>query len=169
MKIKAKWLPFGKKDKIIYVVLRRWWQIMAPFPWKFRFVFPEELRRLGVVGISAGLLAVAVIYSREEHVAAEEQQFQHAKEHQQAEGWFIPTPKVVEVPVDKQESVASALPLPRPRPNTLEFYYELVRAQGDGEEGEYVLVRRKCSPNIDMPEPCYLPERERHKFPLRRE
>ncbi|HMA73420.1 MAG TPA: hypothetical protein VKP67_18345 [Xanthobacteraceae bacterium] len=150
-------------------------KIMTHFSQKFRFEVPAELRRLGVVGIIGSLLAVAVICSRGENVAAEvtpqnaKQKFQQTKDRQQAEGWFIPTPKVADVSADRQEETASAFPLPRPRPNTPGFYYELVRAQGDAEEGEYLLVERKCVPNIDMPEPCYLPERERHKFPLRRE
>ena len=136
------------------------------------------MRRLAVVGIIAGLLTTAVIYSRDENVATEvipqgsKQKFQQPKDREQAEGRFIPTPKVAEVFEDKGGEggeIASAFPLPRPRPNTPGFYYELVRAQGDGEEGEYVLIERKCVPKSDMPEPCYLPERERRNFPLRRE
>jgi len=148
---------------------------MTDFSQKFRFEIPAELHRLGVVGIIASLLAVAVICSRGENVAAEvtpqsaKQKSQQTKDRQQAEGWFIPAPRVADASADRQEEIASAFPLPRPRPNTPGFYYELVRAQGDAEEGEYLLVERKCVPNIDMPEPCYLPERERHKFPLRRE
>ena len=148
---------------------------MTDFSQKFPFEIPAELHRLGVVGIIASLLAVAVICSRGENVAAEvtpqsaKQKSQQTKDRQQAEGWFIPAPRVADASADRQEEIASAFPLPRPRPNTPGFYYELVRAQGDAEEGEYLLVERKCVPNIDMPEPCYLPERERHKFPLRRE
>jgi hypothetical protein len=43
------------------------------------------------------------------------------------------------------------------------FYYELVREQGDGE-GNYVLTERQCIPKVDMPEPCYMPERGRRNF-----
>ena len=139
---------------------------------KFRFEIPAEMCRLAAVGIIASVLTIAVSYSRDENVGAEvtpKQKFQQPKDREQAEGRFIPTPKVAEVSEDKGGEIASAFPLPRPRPNTPGFYYELVRAQGDGEEGEYVLIERKCVPNFDMPEPCYLPERGRPNFPLRRE
>jgi hypothetical protein len=141
---------------------------------KFRFEIPAEMCRLAVVGIIASLLTTAMIYSRDKNVATEvtpegsKQKFQQPKDREQAEGRFIPTPKVAELFEDKGEEIASAFPLPRPRPNTPGFYYELVRAKGDGE-GEYVLIERKCVPKFDMPEPCYLPERERKNFPLRRE
>ena len=131
--------------------------------------------RLAVVGFIASLLTTAVIYSRDENVATEvipqgsKQKFRQPKDRGQAEGRFIPSPKVAEVSEDKGGEIASAFPLPRPRPNTPGIYYEVVRAQGDGEEGEYVLVERKCVPKFDMPEPCYLPERGRRDFPLRRE
>jgi hypothetical protein len=141
----------------------------------FRFEIPAEMCRLAVVGIIASLLTTGVIYSRDEKVAIEvtpqglKQKFQQPKDREQAEGWFNPTPKIAEVPDHKGGEIANAFPLPRPRPNTPGFYYELVRAQGDGEEGEYVLIERKCAPKFDMPEPCYLPERGRRNFPLRRE
>ena len=141
----------------------------------FRFEIPAEMCRLAVVGIIASLLTTGVIYSRDEKVATEvtsqglKQKFQQPKDREQAEGWFNPAPKIAEVPEDKGGEIANAFPLPRPRPNTPGFYYELVRAQGDGEEGEYVLIERKCVPKFDMPEPCYLPERGRRNFPLRRE
>ena len=141
----------------------------------FRFEIPAEMCRLAVVGIIASLLTTGVIYSRDEKVAIEvppqvlKQKFQQPKDREQAEGWFVPTPKVAAVSEDKGGEIASAFPLPRPRASTPGFYYELVRAQGDGEEGEYVLIERICIPKFDMPEPCYLPERERRNFPLRRE
>ena len=134
---------------------------------------PEELRRLAVVGIVAGTVTTAVIYSRSEHVASEDsrhrskQAFQQPKDRQQAEEWFTPTPRS-DMSEDKVAVIASAIPLPRSRPSTPGFYYELVRAQGDGE-GNYVLVERKCIPKVDMPESCYLPERGRRNFPLRRD
>lgn len=148
---------------------------MFHFSDKYRFEIPTEIRRLAALGIIAGLLSIAVIYSRENHVGAEltqqgaKQKFQQPKDRQQAEGWFIPTPKVAGVSEEIQGDIASAFRLPPPRPKTPGFYYELVRVQGDGEEGQYTLVERKCLPEIDMPEPCYLPERERRNFPLRRE
>ena len=58
---------------------------------------PQELRRLAVIGIVAGVVATAVIYSRGEHTAPEDvwlgsmQAFQQPKDRQQAEGWFAPT------------------------------------------------------------------------------
>jgi hypothetical protein len=142
---------------------------------KFRFEIPAEMYRLAVVGIVASLATTAVFYSRGQNVATEvalqdsKQKFQQPKDRQQAEGWFIPTPKAPEASEGKGAEVASMFPLPRPRPNTPGFYYELVRAQGDGVEGEYVLIERKCVPKFDMPDACYLPERGREKFPLRRE
>ena len=127
--------------------------------------------RLALVGTIASLLTIAVIHSRGGNVATEvtphgsKQTFQQPKDREQAEGRFTPTPKVA----DKGVEIANAFPLPLPRPITPGFYYELVRAQGDGAEGEYVLTARKCIPNVDMPEPCYQPERGRQNFPLRRE
>jgi hypothetical protein len=142
---------------------------------KFRFEIPAEICRLAVVGIIASALTTAVIYSRGENVATEitphgsKQSSQRPKDREQAEGRFIPTPKVSEVSEDNGGKIANAFPRPRPRPITPGSYYELVRAQGDGEEGEYVLIERQCIPNFDMPEPCYLPKGERQNFPLRRE
>ena len=142
---------------------------------KFEFEIPAEMSRLAVVGTLVSLLASAVSYSRDENVAAElnrhssKQTFQQPKDRQQAEGRFIPTPKVPEVSEDEKLEIANAFPLPRRRPITPGFYYELVRAQGDGAEGEYVLTERQCIPNVDMPQPCYQPERGRRNFPLRRE
>ena len=135
---------------------------------------PQELRRFAVLGVVAGLLTTGVIYSRDEHVSSEgsdsgsKQAFQQPKDRQQAEGWFTQTPRSV-VSDDKVVEVTNAIPLPRARPVTPGFYYELVRAQGDGDEGDYVLVERRCVPKVDMPEPCYLPERVRRNFPIRRE
>src|ERR1700736_6627141 len=58
---------------------------------------PEELRRLAVIGIVAGVVATGVIYSRGEQIAPEDvwlgskQAFQQPKNRQQAEGWFTRT------------------------------------------------------------------------------
>jgi hypothetical protein len=131
------------------------------------------LRRLGVVGIVAGIVATAVIYSRSEHVASDDagqrakQALQQPRDRQQADGWFTAAPRPDNADVNVAE-VVDAIPLPRSRPSRPGFYYELLRAQGDGE-GNYVLIERKCIPKVDMPEPCYLPERGRRDFPLRRE
>jgi len=134
---------------------------------------PQELRRFAVLVVVAGMVTTAVIYSRDQHVTSEDieggsqQAFQQPKNRQQAEGWFTPTPRSV-ISDDKVAEITNAIPLPRARPITPGFYYELVRAQGDGE-GDYVPVERRCIPKVDMPEPCYLPERVRRNFPLRRE
>ena len=128
---------------------------------------------IAVLAVVAAMLTTAVIYSRDEQVSSEgsesgsKQAFQQPKDRQQAEGWFIPTPPSA-VSDDKVAEITNAIPLPRARPVTPGFYYELVRAQGDGE-GEYVLVERRCISKVDMPEPCYLPERVRRNFPMRRE
>jgi hypothetical protein len=141
----------------------------------FKFEIQAEMYRLASVGTVAGLLMVAVIYSRDGIVSTEATQhglklaFQQPKDREQAEGRFIPTPKLPEASEDKEMVIANAFPLPRRRPITPGFYYELVRAQGDGAEGEYVLTERRCIPKVDMPEPCYQPERGRQDFPLRRE
>ena len=140
-----------------------------------RFAVPAKAYRLAVVGTVASLLAIAVVYSRNGSSATEDaartskQAFQQPKDIKQAEGTFTPTPKVAEVPNEKSFEIAGSLPLPRRRPVTPGYYYELVRAQGDGAEGEYELTERRCIPNVDMPQPCYLPERGRRNFPLRRE
>jgi hypothetical protein len=139
----------------------------------FKFEIPAEMRRLALVGTIGSLLTIAVIHSRAGDVAVtphgQKQAFQQPKDREQAEGRFTPTPKVAEVSEDKGAEIANAFPLPRRRPITPGFYYELVRAQGDGAEGEYVLTERQCIPKVDMPEPCYQPERGRQNFPLRRE
>jgi hypothetical protein len=145
-----------------------------------RHKVPGEICRLAVVVVMAGLVATGVIYSRNENVVAEDagHDLKHAlhqpADRQQAEGWFTPTPGVAELPEkSKILEVASLFPpsppLPRARPITPRFYFELVRTQGDAEEGDYVLVARRCIPKVDMPEPCYLPESARRNFPLRRE
>jgi hypothetical protein len=129
---------------------------------------------IAVLAVVAAMLTTAVIYSRDEHGNSEgveegsKQAFQQPKDRQQAEGWFIPTPSSA-MSQDKVAEITNVIPLPRARPITPGFYYELVRAQGDGEEGDYVLVERRCIPKVDMPEPCYLPERGRRNFPIRRE
>jgi len=144
-------------------------------PKKFIFEIPAAIYRLAVVGTVAGLVATAVIYSRNGIVAAEDtpralkQAFQQPKDREQADGAFIPTPKVAEASHEKTLEIANSLPLPPRRPVTPGFYYELMRAQGDGAEGEYVLTERRCIPKVDMPQPCYLPERGRENFPLRSE
>jgi hypothetical protein len=140
----------------------------------FKFEVPAEMYRLALVGAVAGLLTVAVIYSRDGNIPTDTQHglklaFQQPKDREQAEGRFIPRPKVTEGSEDHGIEIANAFPLPRRRPTTPGFYYELVRAQGDGAEGEYVLAPRRCIPKIDMPEPCYQPERGRQDFPIRRE
>ena len=135
---------------------------------------PVELRRLAVVGVFVGVVVVAVFNSREDNLSTDAgndgstQPFRQSEGRQQAEGWFIPTPRVADLPESGMQRLAIAVPLPRPRPNTPGFFYELVRSQGDGE-GDYVLIERRCIPKIDMPEPCYLPERSRKDFPLQRE
>ena len=142
---------------------------------QFEFEIPAEMYRLALVGALASLLTGAAIYSRVGNVAAEverqgsKQTFQQPKDREQAEGRFTPTPKVPKEFEDKQAEIAIAFPLPRTRPITPGFYYELVRAQGDAAEGEYVLTERRCIPKVDMPQPCYQPERGRQNFPLRRE
>ena len=133
---------------------------------------PQELRRFAVLAVVAGMLTCNLFCN--EHVHSEgiesgsKQAFQQPKDRQQAEGWFTPAPRSV-VSDDRVAEITNAIPLPRARPVTPGFYYELVRAQGDAEEGDYVLVERRCVPKVDMPEPCYLPERVRRNFPMRRE
>jgi len=144
-----------------------------------RLKVPGEISRLAAVVVMAGLVATAAIYSRKENAAEDtehdsKQALRQPADRQQAEGWFTPTPRVAELPEkSKIQEVASLFPssppMPRARPITPGFYYELVRAQGDAEEGDYVLVARRCIPKIDMPRPCYLPENTRRNFPLRRE
>jgi hypothetical protein len=139
----------------------------------FNFKIPAEMYRLAAVGIFASLVTTAVIYSCDGNIAAtpidSRPTFQQPKDWVQAEGRFTPTPNGPEASGDKPLEIANAFPLPRPRPATPGYYYELVRAQGDGEEGDYVVVERRCIPKVDMPQPCYLPERGRQNFPIRRE
>jgi hypothetical protein len=138
---------------------------------KLHFEIPAEIYRLAVVGAFASLLTTAVIYSRNGDIPTEvtpKQTFIQPKDREQAEGRFTPASKVPEESEDPLV-IANVPPLPPARPITPGFYYELVRAQGDGEEAEYVLTERRCIPKVDMPQPCYLPERGRQNFPLRRE
>jgi|SRR5712671_4372306 len=129
-------------------------------------------------GSFADLLATAVVYSRAEKVASDidpmksKQAFQQPKDRPEAEARFIPIPKE---PTESEGSVWEIAEIPstpsqsQRRPVTPGYYYELVRAQGDGVEGEYVLVERKCIPSVDMLQPCYLPKNGRRDFPIRRE
>jgi hypothetical protein len=156
---------------------------------------PAPFRRLAVVGVVAAIIATAVIHSRGEQATLEDAwlgsklAFQQPNDRQQAQGWFTPTPRpdIAEAKA-KAEEWFTPTPRPRlaeikaaeientitppqprpPRPSAPGSYFELVRAQGDGE-GNYVLVEKKCIPKVDMPEPCYLPEPGRRNFPLRRE
>ena len=142
---------------------------------RFNLEIPAAMSRLAVVGILASLLTTAVIYSRDGNATADvtprgsKQAFIQPNNRELAEARFIPAAKLVAAPEDKRSDVANVVPLARPRPITPGYYYELVRAQGDAEEGDYVLVERRCIPKVDMPEPCYLPERGRQNFPLRSE
>jgi hypothetical protein len=60
---------------------------------------PQELRRFAALAAVAAVITTAIIYSRDEHVTSEgieaKQAFQQPKDRQQAEGWFIPTPRSV--------------------------------------------------------------------------
>jgi len=153
---------------------------------------PGELRRLAMVGTVAAIVATAVIYSRGEHVTLDDVSlgsklaFQQPKDRHQAQAWFTPTSRfdLAEVKAQaegsftptpspglskvKSAEIADTFTLARSRTSRPGFYYELVRAQGDGE-GDYILIEKKCIPKVDMPEPCYLPEQGRRNFPLRRE
>ena len=141
----------------------------------FHFKIPAEMYRLAVVGFFASILATAVIHSRAEKVASDnnsvesKQPFQQPKDRPQAEARFNPIPKDPDLSEDKGLEIANASPPPRRRLFEPGYYYELVRMQGDGVEGEYVLVERKCIPGVDMPQPCYLPKQGRRDFPMRRE
>jgi hypothetical protein len=123
---------------------------------------PQELRRFAMLAAVAGMLTTAVIYSRDDHVRSQDienrskQAFQQPKDRQQAEGWFIPTPSSA-MSQDKVAEITNAIPLPRARPITPGFYYELVRAQGDGEEGDYVLVERNVFQTLTCLNPVTCP------------
>jgi hypothetical protein len=141
----------------------------------FHFKIPAAMYRLAVVGIFASVAATAVIHSRAEKVASDidssqpRQPFQQPKDLPQAEARFIPMLKDPDLSEGRALEIANVSPPPRRRLFTPGYYYELVRTQGDGAEGEYVLVERKCIPGVDMPQPCYLPKQGRRDFPMRRE
>jgi len=142
---------------------------------KFSFEIPAEILRLGVVVISAGLLATAVVHSRADKVASEaaaidsRQPFTQPQDRVVAEARFTPILKDPDISEDTTLEVANSPPPPRPLTFDPGYYYELVRAQGDGVEGEYVLVERKCILGVDMPQPCFLPRQGRKDFPMRSE
>jgi hypothetical protein len=79
---------------------------------------PEEMRRAAVLGFVACLVMTAVIYSRGESVTSKadrgssKQAFQQPKDRGQAEGWFIPTAKVLVAFEDKVAEIANTFPLP---------------------------------------------------------
>ena len=141
----------------------------------FHFKIPAEIYRLAVVGVFASLLAIAVIYSRAERPASDidavqtKQAFQQPKDRPQAEARFNLMPKDEDITEGRGPEIAGASPPSPRRPYSPGYYYELVRMQGDGMEGEYVLVEKKCIPGVDMPQPCYLPKQGRQDFPIRRE
>ena len=142
---------------------------------KFSFEIPAEIFRLGAVAVFAGLLTTAVVYSRAEKAPQEvtaleaKQPFVQPNDRVVAEARFTPIPKDPDITEGRGPEIAAASPAPRPRHYDPGSYFELVRAQGDGVEGEYVLVERKCVPGVDMPQPCFLPTLGRRDFPLRRE
>jgi hypothetical protein len=142
---------------------------------KFVFEIPAEIFRLGAVVMMAGLLTTAAVNSRADKTVAEinapelRQPFIQPKDIAVAEARFTLVGKNSDTSEDKALEIASASPPPRRRPSDAGYYYELVRAQGDGTEGEYVLVERKCVPGVDMPQPCFLPKQGRQDFPMRRE
>ena len=69
-------------------------------PKRFSFEIRAAMYRLAVVGTIASLVVSAVIYSRKGIVAAVDtprdlkQAFQQPKDREQADGRFIPAPKV---------------------------------------------------------------------------
>ena len=77
--------------------------------------------------------------------------------------------EIAKIPKMPKNDQTAMVPLPRARPRTPGFYYEMVRVQGDGVEGEYEIIARPCIPNVDMPILCFLPERDRAQFLFRRE
>ena len=89
---------------------------------------PVELRRLAVVGVFVGVVVVAVFNSREDNLSTDAgndgstQPFRQSEGRQQAEGWFIPSPRVADLPESGMQRLANAVPLPRPRPNTPGFF-----------------------------------------------
>src|SRR5260370_42512643 len=109
----------------------------------FHFKIPAAMYRLAVVGLFASLLATAVIHSRAEKVASDnnsaesKQPFQQPKDRPQAEARFIPIPKDPDLSEDKGLEIANASPPPRRRLFEPGYYYELARMQGEGVEGEY--------------------------------
>jgi hypothetical protein len=141
----------------------------------FHFKIPAAMYRLAVVGIFAILLATAVTHSRVEKIASDisstetKQVFQQPSDLPQADARFVPMLKDADVSEGSTLEIAKSSQPPRRRVFTPGYYYELVRMQGDGVEGEYVLVERKCIPGIDMPQPCYLPKQGRREFPIRRD
>ena len=66
---------------------------------KFGLKVPAEIYRFIVLLVIGGLLTGAVITSRHQNIVTDvieaKQKFQQPKNHQRAEGRFIPTPKAL--------------------------------------------------------------------------
>jgi hypothetical protein len=139
------------------------------------FSLPAPMVRLIAVGGIAAVVVTGLAHSRGERrdlavgprdaVAA---QLKNADLPQVAEVYSRPV-QSDRIPVPAV-AVAPQMEEPDLKPTRIGFgyYFERQRVQGDGTEGEYITVRRACSPP-GMPEVCYLPPTQRASRPVWRE
>jgi hypothetical protein len=139
------------------------------------FSLPAPMVRLIAVGGIAALVVMGLAHSRGERpdVAVGSQgavvaQLQNADLQQESEVYSRPVPSD-RIPMP---AVIAASQVEEPDLKTARvgfgYYFERQRVQGDGAEGEYITVRRACSPP-SMPEVCYLPPTQRAGRPIWRE
>ena len=139
------------------------------------FSLPAPAVRLIAVGGVAALVATGLFYSRAERtdVAVSPQrvvvtQPKNPELQQEAKVYSRPV-QSDRIPIPPVTAAAQVdEPYVKPTRIGFGYYFERLRVQGDGAEGEYVLVRRACVPP-NMPEVCYLPQDQRPSRAVARE
>lgn len=139
----------------------------------------EVMRSTMLLGVVA-LVVTAFFYSKQDkHV--ETKISSHGIEVTQRPYLSEERARFIPAPIRPEEPEASADdrgPPREPRPprrkiaEGQEFYYERIRIQGDSDDvadGEYTLVKRPCVREVDMPEVCNMPRRDRVNHPVVRE
>jgi hypothetical protein len=141
---------------------------------KFEFDWhvPAQIVRLIVVGGVVSVVAMGVLYSRDERpdiavgadgVSIKQKQKMQPGLEAEVLSKEAPSSRVA----DNKETPSSTERLEKRNRTGPNYYFERVRVQGDAYEGEFVIVKRLCVPP-NMPEVCYLPREQRNKILVER-
>ena len=139
------------------------------------FNLPASMVRLIAVGAIAALVVTALIHSRGESpdvavgargVIATQPKSPDLQKEAEVHSRPVQSDRIPILPV--AAAVQTEEPEIKPTRVGSGYYFERLRAQGDGIEGESVMVRRACVPP-NMPEVCYLPQSQRVGRPVIRE